>query len=98
MIHALSTQVFIRSLSPLETIKGGKDCKTKRMSTINDEHIDRLLTELKSGTLLTKRKHNGEKYSRHFFLDNQGDFISYRESEKVFAQSRRCKYGSNIFS
>ncbi|CAF2740797.1 unnamed protein product [Rotaria sp. Silwood2] len=59
------------------------------MSSNRSEHLTRILTELKGGTILTKRKRNGEKYSRRFFLDEHESFISYHQSEKVFAQSHR---------
>ena len=50
-----------------------------------------VLTPLKVGSILTKLKRNGEKHSRHFYLDEHEDFISYHQSEKVFAQAPRCK-------
>ncbi|CAF1069684.1 unnamed protein product [Rotaria sp. Silwood1] len=59
------------------------------MSSTNNEYIARFLRELKCGSILTKRKRNGEKYSRHFFLDEHEYFISYHQSEKVFAQPNR---------
>ena len=68
------------------------------MSLDKDEHFNRLLIELKVGSILTKRKCNGEKYSRHFFLDEYEGFISYHQSEKIFAQSHRCKYDRIYFS
>jgi hypothetical protein len=62
------------------------------MSLNNNEQLIRILTQLKLGSILTKRKRNGEKYSRQFFLDEHEGFISYHQSEKVFAQSHRCKF------
>lgn len=62
------------------------------MSSNNTEHLTTILTQLKIGSILTKRKRNGEKYSRQFFLDEHEGFISYRQSEKVFTQSHRCTY------
>lgn len=62
------------------------------MLSNDNEDLDEILTELKNGSILTKQKRNGEKYSRHFFLDQHENFISYHYSEKVFAQARRCKY------
>jgi hypothetical protein len=57
------------------------------MSSSNIERIN----QLKIGSILTKRKVNGEKYSRHFYLDEHEDFISYYQSDKIFAQPHRCK-------
>lgn len=62
------------------------------MSSNNNEEFKKILTELKLGSILIKRKRNGEKYSRQFFLDEHEGFISYHQSEKVFAQSHRCKF------
>jgi len=62
------------------------------MSLNNTEQLNRILSNLKIGSILTKRKSNGEKYSRHFYLNEQEDFISYYQSEKIFAQPRRCKF------
>jgi len=62
------------------------------MSLNNTEQLNRILSNLKVGSILIKRKSNGEKYSRHFYLDEQEDFISYYQSEKIFAQPRRCKF------
>jgi hypothetical protein len=62
------------------------------MSLNNTEQLTEILNELKLGLILTKRKRNGEKYSRHFYLDEYEDFISYYQSEKRFSQARRCKY------
>ncbi|CAF3840109.1 unnamed protein product, partial [Rotaria sp. Silwood1] len=59
------------------------------MFSNRSEYLTRILTELKVGSMLTKRKRNGEKYSRRFFLDEHESFISYHQSEKVFAQSHR---------
>ena len=67
------------------------------MSLINTEHVARFLTELKTGLLLTRWKHNGEKYSRHYFLHEREDFVSYHNPRSVFAKPRRCKY-NRIFS
>lgn len=57
-----------------------------------DEDAIQILAKLKIGSTLTKRKRNGEKYSRCFFLDEHEAFISYHQSEKVFSQSHRCKF------
>ncbi len=62
----------------------------------NNNNIEQL-TQLKVGSILTKFKRNGEKYLRNFYLDENEDFISYDQSEKVFAQARRCKF-SKIFN
>jgi hypothetical protein len=62
------------------------------MSSNNNEHYNRILTQLKLGSILIKRKRNGEKYSRRFFLDEHQGFISYHQSEKVFSQSHCCEY------
>ncbi|UJR36404.1 hypothetical protein I4U23_029127 [Adineta vaga] len=51
----------------------------------NDEkHIVDHLTQLKSGVILIKRKINGKKYSRRFFLSEDEDFISYEKSRRIF--------------
>ena len=57
-----------------------------------DDDTIQILIKLKTGSTLTKRKRNGEKYSRRFFLDEHEAFISYHQSEKVFSQSHRCKF------
>jgi hypothetical protein len=62
------------------------------MSSNNNEHLNQILTQLKLGSILIKRKRNGEKYTRQFFLDKHEGFISYHQSEKVFSQSHRCKF------
>ncbi|CAF3886376.1 unnamed protein product, partial [Rotaria sp. Silwood1] len=59
------------------------------MSLSKTVDFAQILTELKDGSILIKRKRNGEKYSRHFYLDAYEDFISYHQSEKIFAQPRR---------
>lgn len=61
------------------------------MSLNNVEQLNQILNDLKLGSILIKRKSNGEKYSRQFYLDEHEDFISYHQSEKVFAQPSRCK-------
>ncbi len=60
------------------------------MSSTHSEHWVRILDRLKVGSILTKRKRNGEKYTRQFYLDEHEGFISYRQSEKVFTESHRC--------
>jgi hypothetical protein len=62
------------------------------MSSNNREYFIEILSQLKRGSILTKRKQNGEKYSHEFFLDEYEDFISYHQSQKVFAQANRCKF------
>jgi hypothetical protein len=62
------------------------------MSSTYQERITKFLTQLKDGAVLTKAKHDGEKYPRHFFLHNHEHFVSYNESEKTFGQPNRCKY------
>lgn len=57
-----------------------------------DGDIIKILSKLKTGSILTKRKRNGEKYCRKFFLDEHEGFLSYHQSEKVFSQSHRCKF------
>jgi len=64
--------------------------KKHEMTSNKSEALTRVLTQLKIGSILTKRKRNGEKYSRQFFLDEHEGFISYRQSEKVFTESHRC--------
>jgi hypothetical protein len=62
------------------------------MSSNNLEQFNGILIALKVGSILTKIKRDGEKYVRHFYLDENEHFISYYQSEKVFSQARRCKY------
>lgn len=50
-----------------------------------------ILKQLKNGAVLTKRKLNGKKYSRNFFLHEREDLISYRHSRKIFSKPRLCK-------
>lgn len=61
------------------------------MSSTNESEIDRILAELKRGSMLTKRKHDGEKYFRHYFLHEREHFVSYRQSDKSFGRPTRCK-------
>jgi hypothetical protein len=61
------------------------------MSSNNREQIAEILAALKIGSILTKRKHDGEKYTHHYFLHEQENFISYRRSERMFTQPTRCK-------
>ncbi len=61
------------------------------MSLTNRQQAIQFLIEMKVGSVLTKREHNGEKYSRHFYLDKHERFVSYRHSERIFSQPTRCK-------
>ena len=64
------------------------------MSTTKNEHASEFLTTLKNGTIITKRKHSGEKYDRRYFLHKHEQFVSY-QSEKAFTQPHRCTYDLN---
>jgi hypothetical protein len=61
------------------------------MSLTNQEQINEILTELKIGSILIKRTYDGEKYSRHYFLDERENFVSYRPTQKTLRQPTRCK-------
>jgi hypothetical protein len=67
------------------------------MSSTYRERVAEYLTQLKDGAVLIKRKRNGEKYPRHFYLHDHEHFVSYDESDKAFAEPNRCKY-NRIFS
>jgi hypothetical protein len=58
--------------------------------------VAQFLTQMKIGSMLTKRKHVGEKYSSHFYLNEREHFVSYHQSEKTFDQLRRCKLTKNF--
>lgn len=64
----------------------------EQMNSNQTEHINRIITELKTGSFLTKQKRNGEQYLRHFYLDETEEFLSYHQTEKFFSQAHRCKY------
>jgi hypothetical protein len=66
------------------------------MSFTNTEFAARFLAELKAGSLLTKRKRDGENYPRRYFLHENEYFVTYELSEKNSSQPRRCKF--NCFS
>jgi len=51
---------------------------------------------MKIGSILTKQKYIGEKYSRHFYLDEHEHFVSYHESDKTFGKPHRCKSIKNF--
>ncbi|UJR20415.1 hypothetical protein I4U23_023546 [Adineta vaga] len=59
------------------------------MSELNLEQMNQILSDLKLGSVLIKRKHDGEKYSRHFYLHKSEQFITYQQSEKTFASPTR---------
>lgn len=59
----------------------------------NDEKlIAERLNQLKSGVILVKRKVNGKKYPRRFFLNEQEDYITYEKSRRICGRPRICKY------
>ncbi len=57
----------------------------------NDKHATDVLNQLKGGTILIKRKLNGQKFSRRFFLHEHEGYISYEKSRKVFREPCVCK-------
>ena len=59
--------------------------------TSNEFDIKEILQRLKFGSVLEKRKVNGKKFSRRFFLDEHERFISYHDSQKAWGRSRLCK-------
>jgi hypothetical protein len=61
------------------------------MSTVGKEQVKEILARLKSGSTLVKRKRNGEKFTRKFFLHEQEEFISYHRSEKITGNAKCCK-------
>jgi len=58
----------------------------------DDKHAEDVVNPLKSGAVLVKRKINGKKYPRQFFLHEHEDFISYSKSRRIFGHPRICKY------
>lgn len=65
------------------------------MSLTNIKEVTQVLIGLKDGSLLAKRKHNGERYFHEFFLDKHENFVSYHSSEKNHTHPQRCKYSNN---
>lgn len=61
------------------------------MSLYKNRDLNEILSQLKTGSLLIKRKANGEKYSRHFYLDKYETYVSYFQTEKCLSHPRRCK-------
>ena len=57
----------------------------------NDERWDKLIRQLKNGTILTKQKSNGKRFSRRFYLFDNENSISYDRSKKVFGKAEICK-------
>ena len=57
----------------------------------DDNHPIEVLNQLKSGAVLVKRKSNGKKFPRRFFLHEREGFISYEGSRKIFGKPRKCK-------
>jgi hypothetical protein len=57
----------------------------------DDKHTTEILNQLKNGTILVKRKIDGKKFSRRFFLDKHDNFISYEKPRRVFARPKICK-------
>jgi hypothetical protein len=57
----------------------------------DDKQSTDTLNQLKNGAILIKRKADGKKFSRRFFLRQQEDFISYENSQKLFGKPRICK-------
>lgn len=81
----------VHSVSLTHTrIVNAKQRPQKKFHMSSTTSID-VLTPLKVGSILTKLKRNGEKHARHFYLDEHEDFISYHQSDQVFAQAPRCK-------
>jgi len=58
----------------------------------DDKDTSNILSQLKAGSILVKRKINGKKFSRRFFLHELEGFISYEKSRKIFGRPRICKY------
>ncbi|CAF3758936.1 unnamed protein product [Adineta steineri] len=48
----------------------------------DDKHLVNVLKQLKSGAVLVKRKIDGKKYSRRFFLSEHEDFITYQKKKR----------------
>ena len=64
----------------------------------DDKRIMEILNQLKNGTILMKRKIDGKKFPRRFFLDKDEGFISYEKSRRVFVRPKICKYHFGMFS
>lgn len=56
----------------------------------NTANVD--IRQLERGVALIKQKANGKRYEREFYLDPNGNFITYRGSRKIFGGARICKY------
>lgn len=59
----------------------------------DDQQMVAILQQLKAGALLVKRKNDGKKFPRRFFLDEHEHFISYHDSHKTWGRPRQCKWG-----
>ncbi|CAF0825498.1 unnamed protein product [Adineta ricciae] len=59
------------------------------MSMMNPEQMNDILNELKLGTVLVRRKHDGEKSSRHFYLHKSEQFITHHQLDKTFGSPTR---------
>lgn len=57
----------------------------------DENQASEILKQLKDGAVFIKRKLNGKKYSRRFFLHEREELISYQHSRKVFGKPRICK-------
>jgi hypothetical protein len=88
----LTIHVLFAFISEKDDVQNTKE----KMSSTYKERIAEFLTQLKDGAILMERKRNGEKYSRHFFLHDHEHFISYTESDTLFAQPYRCKYNEML--
>ena len=58
----------------------------------DENQVSDILKQLKDGAVLVKRKLNGKKYSRRFFLHEREELISYRHSRRIFGKPRICKW------
>jgi hypothetical protein len=57
----------------------------------DDNRVNEILKQLKSGAVLIKQKFNGKKFPRRFFLHARESFVSYERSRKIFGKPRLCE-------
>lgn len=62
------------------------------VAMINDDtRLSEILEKLKLGAPLVKRKIDGKRFPRRFFLDDHETAITYRRSKKIFGKPRACE-------
>lgn len=58
----------------------------------NNDSIAEILTNLKTGCILTQRAHEGAKHPHHFFLHQHEQFITYHREDNKRPPPPRCKF------